>query len=108
MSKERPTILMLLQVNALSNMRKAQLGRLGPVAPRPDNAKRRAMSMGRQLSMLPSELQAKHEAEIRANAAKRFAKQGRPQLKVAMSQKTVAVHRKESRLLSGWQDMVSC
>ena len=66
---------MTVQVNALSNMRKAKLGRLEPPSQRIDSPKVK-YTVGRTLSALPADLVAKHEALVRVNTAKRFAKQG--------------------------------
>ena len=56
-------------------MRKAKLGRLEPVTDRPGGVRGKHI-VGRTLADLPSDLVAKHEAAIRVNTAKRFAKQG--------------------------------
>lgn len=56
-------------------MRKAKLGRLEPVTDRPGGLRGKHI-VGRTLADLPSDLVAKHEAAIRVNTAKRFAKQG--------------------------------
>ena len=62
---------MQLQVNALSNIRKARLGRLDPVF-----KKREKPPQSRNFSALPPELIAEHEAKRRAFIAKRLRAQG--------------------------------
>lgn len=59
-------------------MRKAKLGRLEPPSQRIGSLKVK-YTVGRTLSALPADLVAKHEALVRVNTAKRFAKQGAAQ-----------------------------
>ena len=78
-----------VQVNALSNMRKAKLGRLEPTSQLTGSLKVKHTA-ARTLSALPADLVAKHEALVRVNTAKRFAKQGAAQCFV-LSQPDVQV-----------------
>ena len=59
-----------VQVNALSHIRKARLGRLDPVF------KKQGKVQGRTYHVLPPEVVAVHEAKSRAAITKRLAAQG--------------------------------
>ena len=59
-----------MQVNALSSIRKARLGRLDPVFRKPGKVQ------GRAYDVLPPEVLAVHEAKSRTTISKRLAAQG--------------------------------
>lgn len=59
-----------MQVNALSHIRKARLGRLDPVF------RKQAKVQGRTYDVLPPEVVALHEAKSRAAITKRLTAQG--------------------------------
>ena len=59
-----------MQVNALSHIRKARLGRLDPIF------KKQGKVQGRTYHVLPPEVVAVHEAKSRAAITKRLAAQG--------------------------------
>lgn len=59
-----------VQVNALSHIRKARLGRLDPVF------RKQAKVQGRTYDVLPPEVVAQHEAKSRAAITKRLTARG--------------------------------
>ena len=63
-------MVMLLQVNTLSNIRKARLGRLDPVF------RNKVKIQTRTYDIMPPELVAEHEAKSRVSIAKRLTGQG--------------------------------
>ena len=66
----------MLQVNTLSNIRKARLGRLDPVF----KVTSKALLKSRAFNILPPEVVAEHEAKSRVSIAQRLTAQGDPGL----------------------------